>query len=178
MKKAIIFHGTDSKPDQFWYGWVAQQLQARGFATEVPYYADINKERIETFLPKILAAHVFDEETVLIGHSSGASLILSICEHVKIKQAILVAGFSEPYAGIERDPILQEKYDWHKITENCQDFTFINSANDPWGCDDKQGRSMFDQLGGTQIIKNEGHFGSDAAHQEYPTFPLVVELVA
>ena len=178
MQKAIIFHGTDCTPDQFWYGWLADKLRARGYQVEVPLMPDINQEPIETFLPKILAAHEIDENTVLIGHSAGATLILSIAEQRRCKQGILVAGFSVPFEGVEKDPILQDSYDWKKIRENCDDFVFINSTNDPWGCDDKQGRVMFDALGSTQIIRAEGHFGGNAAKQEYPEFPLVERLVA
>jgi uncharacterized protein len=177
MKKAFIFHGTDNTPTDFWYGWLAEQLQARGYQTAVPYYPDINKEDISTFLPKVLAAHSFDEETILIGHSSGGSLLLSICEHVKVKQAILVAGFWRSLQETVKDPVLQDKYDWDKIKENCGDFIFINSVDDPWGCDDSQGRAMFDHLGGTQIIRKEGHFGSGAAHQSYPTFPFLLKQI-
>jgi serine hydrolase len=177
MKKAIIFHATGGNPERFWYRWVAEQLTARGYQVEVPSYPDINQEDIATFLPKVLAAHAIDEDTVLIGHSSGGTLILSIAEHIKFKQGILVAGFCRPYNGTEKDPILQDSYDWDKIKDNCQDFVFINSVDDPWGCDDQQGREMFDHLGGTQIIKTEGHFGSNDAHQPYPQLPLAVRLV-
>jgi len=38
---------------------------------------------------------------------------------------------------------------------------FINSVNDPWGCNDKQGRKMFDNLGGTLVVNNDGHMGSN-----------------
>ncbi len=176
MKKAIIFHGTDCKPEDFWYLWVAQALRARGYEAVVPAYPDINKEPIATFLPKVLQAHAVDEETLLIGHSAGAPLILAMLEHVKCGQALLVAGFSEPYGGVERDPILQDKYDWDKIKSNCPDFVFINSDDDPWGCDDVQGRTMFDHLGGTQVIRHEGHFGSHGANQAFPTFPLLLKL--
>ena len=178
MQKAIIFHGTACTPDMFWYGWLAERLKARGYQVEVPHYPDINREDIKTFLPKVLAAHQIDENTVLIGHSSGGTLILSIAEQLTFKQGILVAGFSEPYSGIEKDPILQDKYDWDAIKEHCEDFVFINSVDDPWGCDDKQGRTMFDHLGGTQIIRMEGHFGSVGAKQEFPEFPLLERLVA
>jgi hypothetical protein len=37
---------------------------------------------------------------------------------------------------------------------------------------------MFDELGGTQIIRMEGHFGSHGAKQEFPEFPLLERLVA
>ena len=50
--------------------------------------------------------------------------------------------------------------------------------NDPWTCDDKQGRMMLDHLGGVQVIpKGEGHMGSTTYNQPYKEFPLLVKLV-
>jgi hypothetical protein len=51
----------------------------------------------------------------------------------------------------------------------------VNSVADPYGCDARQGRAMFDRLGGTQIIRDEGHFG--APGQDYPTFELLDRLI-
>ena len=180
MSNVIIFHATGASPQQFWYTWLANRLRARGYDVLVPSYPEINQEDISTFLPKILKTHEKDitEDTVLVGHSSGATLILSIAEQIPFKQGILVAGFSEPYNGVEKDPILQDTYHWDKMRDHCKDFVIINSANDPWGCDDKQGRTMFDNLGGTQIIRMDGHFGSNDAKQQFPEFPLLERLVA
>lgn len=177
--KAIIFHGTDCKPGDYWYQWLGKQLEAEGYAVEIPYYPDINHEPITAFLPKVLKAHTFDSNTVLIGHSAGGPLLLSILENIKEPsvQAVLVAGYSHPLPGELKDPILQVKYDWEKIKANAKDFAFINSVNDPWGCDDEQGRIMFDQLGGTLVIRNDGHFGSTTYNQPYPEFPLLKALV-
>lgn len=77
----------------------------------------------------------------------------------------------------EKDPILQDSYNWDKIKQNVKDIVFINSVNDPWGCNAEQGRVMFDKLGGTQIIRNDGHFGSETYKQPYPEFPLLERLV-
>jgi predicted alpha/beta hydrolase family esterase len=182
MKNAIIFHGTDCKPDDpiYWYAWLGEQLKEAGYEVELPYYPDINHESIETFLPKVLNNHHFDEETVLVGHSAGGPLLLSILENIDavIPKAILVAGYSMRLPGEEKDPVLQEKYDWEKIKTHVKDIYFINSTNDPWGCDDKQGRIMFDHLGGTQIIRNDGHFGSKSNDQPYSEFPLLERLIA
>lgn len=94
----------------------------------------------------------------------------------------MVSGLVEPTTkdkGITewQKDFLQSKYDWEKIKANCQNFVFINAANDPWGCNDKQGRKMFDKLGGTLIINNEGHMGSNKFNQPYKKFPLLVALV-
>lgn len=175
-KNAIIFYGTGGSPDVAWYPWLAQQLGQKGYSVERPLYPTINKESIVTFLPKVLANHTFDENTVLIGHSGGAPLILSILENIDvvINQAILVAGYSTP-PNTEEEPVLQTNYNWEKIKSHVKNIYFVNSTNDPYGCDDKQGRAMFDQLGGTQIILNDGHFGSP--WQDYPTFELLNRLV-
>lgn len=65
----------------------------------MPAYPELNHEPIDTFLPKILSQHIFNSETVLVGHSAGVPLILSILEHinVQIAQVVLVAGFFEPF---------------------------------------------------------------------------------
>ena len=176
IKKAIIFHGTDGRPDVCWYPWLQRQLEARGIPTEVPYYPDINKTPITDFLPRVLANHQFDDQTVLIGHSGGAALLLSILEHIEatVPQTILVAGYmTQP--NHEAEPVLQDSYDWAKIRKHASDIYFINSINDPYGCNDRQGRAMFDKLGGTLIIKDEGHFGS--ADQDYSSFPLLERLI-
>ena len=77
--------------------------------------------------------------------------------------------------GSSDEPVLQSDYDWAAIKSHVRDLYFINSPNDPYGCDDRQGRAMFDQLGGTQVIRHGGHFGDH--DQPYPTFELLDKLI-
>lgn len=123
----------------------------------------------------------FTEETIIIAHSAGCPLALAVLENlnVKIKQAILVAGFSTPLPGdAGGNAALQKSYNWKKIKKNVSDIVFINSDNDPWKCDDKQGRAMWEKLDGTLIIKSgEGHMGSNKFNQPYKTFPLIIKLI-
>ena len=175
-RNAIIFHGTGGSPEILWFQWLGRQLEGRGYTVQIPHYPDVNVEPIATFLPKVLANHHFDEDTVLVGHSGGAALQLAILEHldVTVAQAILVAGYhTKPNDATE--PVLQERYDWAAIKAHVRDLYFINSPVDPYGCDAGQGRAMFERLGGTQIIRADGHFGD--YDQPYPTFPLVDRLI-
>lgn len=73
--------------------------------------------------------------------------------------------------------MIQDVYDWEKIKRNVRELYFINSVNDPWGCNDVEGRWMFDRLGGTLIINHEGHMGSDTFKQPYKEFPLLLKLL-
>jgi len=177
MTKVILFHGTGANPNVCWYPWLKQKLEAKGYSVEVPHYPELNFEPIEQFIPKVLQNHTFDSDTILIGHSGGAALILSVLEHlsVQVKSSILVAGYSSKPNESE-EPVLQSKYDWIKIRSNTKDIYFINSVNDPYGCDDQKGREMFEKLGDTLIIKNEGHFGSE--FEDLKEFEFLLRLVA
>lgn len=171
-RKAIIFHGTGARPEWIWYPWLAGRLRDRGYAVEVPHHPGINVEPIATFLPKVLDAHAYDEETVLVGHSGGAALLLAILERldVAVAQAFLVAGYStRPNTGDE--PVLQGSYHWEAIRAHARDIYFLNSVEDEFGCDINQGRAMFDHLGGTLIARRDGHFASE-------TIPILDRLIA
>lgn len=175
-RSAIIFHGTGGSPNVAWYSWLGGRLAARGYTVQIPHYPRLNSEPIATFLPRVLVSHHFDEQTVLVGHSGGAALLLALLEHLDttVAQAVLVAGYST-LPNTSAEPVLQDAYDWDAIRSHVRDLYFVNSAVDPYGCDAGQGRDMFDRLGGTLIIRNDGHFGD--YDQPYPTFELLDRLI-
>jgi predicted alpha/beta hydrolase family esterase len=173
-RRVIIFHGTGANPSVAWYPWLAGRLADRGFGVEVPHYPGLNVEPVAEFLPGMLAAHVFDENTVLVGHSGGAALLLALLERVRADQALLVAGYCTP-PNTEQEPVLKDGYDWDAIRANARQLYFINSIRDPYGCDDWQGRAMFERLGRTHIVRDDGHFGGYG--QNYNEFPLLDRLI-
>lgn len=180
MKNAIIFHGSGCTPNSYWIPWLKKELEKKGYLVFVPQLPDAEVPDIKKWLPFALKNFHFNSETVLIGHSSGGPLILSVLESisVQLRQAILVAGFGRQIDPKNPEPIIQEKYNWKKIQDNIRDIVFINSDNDPWKCDDKQGKFLFDCLGGTLIIRHgEGHMGSDRFKQPYKEFPLLLKLI-
>lgn len=153
-------------------------MEHHGYNVWLPDMPDTDLPELSKWLPFALENGKYDKETILIGHSCGASLVLSILENVevRIKKAILVAGFIKPLID-EPDPILQDSYNWAKIKSNCEKFIIINSDNDPWGCDDKMGKLIADNVGGELIILHDGHMGSDKFNQPYKEFPLILKLL-
>lgn len=99
-----------------------------------------------------------NDDTILIGHSAGTNIIFSVLEDLAtpVKAVFLVAGYCTPN-GMQHTT-LRENYDWQTIKSHAQDFYMLNSFNDPFNCNEKQGKLLFDKLGGTLILKNEGHF--------------------
>lgn len=181
MKNVKIFHGTGCTPQSFWFPYLKHQLEQRGYIVDVPQLPDADAPTLESWLPVAQQTGVYDKDSIIIGHSAGGPLLLSILENldVQITQAILVAGFARQKRKWKKpEKILQPLYDWQKISRNVKNIICINSDNDPWGLDDVEGRYIFDHVGGTQIILHgEGHMGSDKYKQPYKEFPLLVKLI-
>lgn len=190
MKNAILLHGSSCTPNSYWLPRIKEFLEQQRYSVWVPQLPDPAAPNVKAQLPYVLKSGTFSNETTLVGHSAGCPLILSVLQNINvtISKAILVAGYArklqkhgeQSLKKLEEDaePILQEKYNWNKIRENVKDIYFINSDNDPWGCDDKEGHYMFQQLGGTLIIPHgEGHMGSDMFNQPYKEFPLLEKLL-
>jgi predicted alpha/beta hydrolase family esterase len=178
MKNAIIFHGTGCTPESFWHPYLKTELEKKGYDVWVPALPDADSPDINKWLPKALEGS-YNSETIIIGHSAGGPLILAVLESLDkpVKMAIQVAGFMDQISE-RKQLILKSSYDWEKIKNNAKHHILINSDNDPWGCDDKQGRKLFDMLGGSQVILHgEGHMGSDTYNQPYKQFPLLVKLI-
>ena len=191
MKNAILLHGSSCTPDSYWLPSIKKFLECQGYSVWVPQLPHPEAPNLKTQLPFILKNAKFRNETIMIGHSSGCPLVLSILEKisVRIKQVILVAGYARKLNKVDKSSlkklekdaqtILQENYDWEKIRKHVKDIIFINSDDDPWGCDDKEGLYMFQHLGGTLIIRHgEGHMGSDKFNQPYKDFPLLDRLLS
>jgi len=178
MKNAVIFHGTGGNPGVYWIPWLASELEKLGYKVTVPALPNPNGPDINETLPSVLNTLHFDEETVLVGHSSGSSLMLSILENIepRIKKAILVAGFYKQLPS-GHNGMVQDSYNWDRIKSHANEFVFINSDNDPWGCDDQMGREMQQHLGGELVVMHDGHMGSDSFNQPYREFPLLLKLI-
>lgn len=180
MKNAILYHGTGCTPQSYWFPYLKQELEKRGYTVWAPALPDTDKPELKKWLPVALKGN-FNKDTVIVAHSAGCPLALAVVEQLKnpVRMVILVAGFARQKPEWDRpEKTLQPAYDWSMIKKNVKEFIFINSDNDPWGITDVEGRFMFDHLGGTLIIKHgEGHMGSDTFHQPYKEFPLLIKLI-
>ncbi|UQS81901.1 alpha/beta hydrolase [Bombilactobacillus folatiphilus] len=99
-----------------------------------------------------------DQETILIGHSAGTNIIFALLEQqaVPVKAVYLLAGYCQPNG--MHHTTLKDAYDWKTISQNANEFYIFNSFNDPFNCNEQQGQILFEHLGGTLILRNDGHF--------------------
>jgi uncharacterized protein len=180
MLNAILIHGLGNTPESFWFPWLKNSLEQRGWRVQAPTMPETNRARLGLWLPFLLENCQLDSETVLIGHSAGCPLILSALERsaAPIKKSVFVAGFASPLGEGRAHPMLPERYDWDKIRAACRSFVMINSDDDPWGCNDQAGLFIFQQLGGTLIVRHgAGHMGSEKFNQPYREFPFLLSVI-
>lgn len=179
MKNAIILHGTADSPDLYWFPWLKRELEAQGYEVWLPQLPNAAKPNIADWRPFILENGKFSKDTIIIGHSAGAQIILSVLEILdqQIEKAILVSGYAKALGKDAESKKGIDDYNWEAIKGKAKEFVFINSDDDPWTCDDKQGRIMQEHLGGQLIIRHDGHMGSAYFNQPYKEFPLLLELI-
>ena len=178
MKNAIIFHGTGEKPSDYWYPYLKNKLEEKGYMVSIPVLPNADKPDIVNWLPKALEEN-YSKDTVVIGHSAGSTLILGLLDvlNIKIKQAIMVAAFYKNLPDF-KEPIIKSSYNWERISENVEEIYVVNSDNDPWGCSVEVGLDLIGKIGGTLIVPhNQGHMGSESKKQPYCEFPLLLKLI-
>ena len=183
MKTAWLLHGTGgSKKDYFWFNDLSQYLVTQGYQIWwplLPHTEKPNLEETRSYIENNMPA--LNEEVIIIGHSSACPVILSFLQRINIelKQAILVSGFYQPLNDNGYSNLMLEKdYRWSDIKNAVKEIVLINSDNDPWGCDDKQARTVAINLNATLIIPiGQGHMGSSTYNQPYKEFSLIKRLI-
>jgi predicted alpha/beta hydrolase family esterase len=187
MKNALILHGAGNDDTGNWFPWLKSELERKGYKVWTPDLPNADVPDKEKWLNTVFSNKewVFDTESVIIGHSAGATLILRILEKlsekVKINKAILVAGpvnmGTMPQYFIYKKSLLGEPFNWAKIKESCSKFYLIYSDKDPYDCGIDQGKIIQEHTGGELLPRNgQGHFNLEKG-LEYKQFPLLLELI-
>ncbi len=187
MKNVLILHGAGNNSSGNWFPWLKQQLGQKGIKVWSPDLPNPDHPILKEWLQTIFANKdwVFNSESIMVGHSSGASLILRILEKlsksIKIDKAILVAapidkGVIAEYFILKED-ITKDLFNFEKIRNSCKHFYFIYSDNDPYDCGERNGRILQEKLGGELIIKKgQGHFNLEMG-EKYREFPEILKLI-
>lgn len=179
MKKAVLLHGTDGKPTDQWFPWIREQLGQAGYSVFAPILPNSHAPNRETY-EKFLKASGWDfTDSVLIGHSSGATTVLNLLSadwFPKVKAAVLVGAFlNEKWtksAGWRIEGqfanLFLDHYDVDKLRKKAEYFYFVHGDNDPY-CDIEDAKKLCDELGGAFItIENGHHLGDSSGIAELP----------
>lgn len=187
MKNVLILHGAGNNSSGNWFPWLKEQLEKKGMKVWCPNLPNADKPILTEWLSTIFdnKEWLFNSESTMVGHSSGATLILRILEKlsegIKIDKAVLVAGpldkgTIKEYQNLKED-LTKDIFNFEKIRKSCKEFYLVYSDDDPYDCGERHGKLLQQYLGGQLIVrKGEGHFNLEQGPQ-YKQFPLVMELV-
>ncbi len=175
--KAIIVPGNgDDNPEDKWFPYVKGELEKIGIMVINNKYPDAVLAREKYWLPFIKEQGA-DENTILIGHSSGAEAAMRFAEQNKILGSVLI-GPCYTDLGEENERVsgyYNRPWDWKSIKENQKWIIQFSSIDDPF-IPIAEAREVHKQLN-TKYFEytDQGHFGSDAGRTEFPEMIQVIK---
>ncbi|MES2225640.1 MAG: alpha/beta fold hydrolase [Patescibacteria group bacterium] len=176
--KAILIPGNGGgTPQDNWFPYLERELPKLGIAVINTQFPDPELARKEFWLP-FIAGLGADEETILIGHSTGAVAALRYAQEHKILGSVLVgASYTDLGYESEREgQYFDDPWDWQTIQNNQRWIIEFASTDDPF-IPIEESRFIHESLATYYHEYTEkGHFG----HGDTPLleFPELVEAIA
>lgn len=181
MNKAIILHGTDNDNTGNWIPWLKSRLEKEDYEVYSPSLPDSSNPNAQKWSGFIIknAPFAIDDNTTIIGHSSGAALIPKLLQTLpaktEIKKAILVSGFHTSLGWNQLDALQNIDVDYQKVKQMADKFILVHSDNDPY-VPITEAKWLSDKLGADlKIINGQGHFNLEAS-PGYREFPKLLEI--
>lgn len=178
MKNALILHGTGNNSTGNWFLWLKEQLENIGYETFVPDLPDSDHPDSEKYW-QVLKDFNFNSETILVGHSSGASVIFGILDKLslenKVNLAISVSGFYKD-EGFNCENLFKEPFNWEKIKTQANKFFVIWSSDDPYIAKDQTDFISEKLAVSPTVFQNKGHFNLEKS-PDFKQFPELLEII-
>ncbi len=178
MKKAIVIHGWDQRPEQEWLPWLGEELESNGWEVELPTMPSAAMPKLDEWMEKLVSLNP-DENTILVGHSLANALIMKYLERngVSLKAVFLVAAWDYllPDLAKEHGTFFRNGFDYNVIKDKQIPITIIQSTNDPY-LDFNKAKGLADKLGAVFIgVENAGHFGERDGYKDFPQLLKLIE---
>lgn len=91
MKKVVIIHGNGGcTAEDHWTPWLKAELEKNGVVVIAPTMPDNVQAKASVWLPYMRDKLGCDENTIVIGHSSGAVAAMRYAEQHKLLGTVLV----------------------------------------------------------------------------------------
>jgi uncharacterized protein len=175
--KAIIIPGNGNTDiNENWFQYVKIGLENLGIEVIAENMPDPDLARKKYWIP-FIKDKLLSEDTILIGHSSGAVAILRYLEENKCKLAILVGVYytdlgdeNEKKSGYFNTP-----WQWNKIKSNAEKIVLFASNDDPY-IPISEALFVKDKIEPDyHEYCDEGHFGADVNKKEFPEIIAIVK---
>ncbi len=174
LEKAFIFHGTGAGKYDHWFPSIAQKLKEEGVDVFRPEFPTPKGQNLKNWLHVLEDQEMeIDEETVLIGHSTGAVFILDLLDEreLDIEAAFLISGFTGKL-GIEFDDLnetfAERDFNFDKIKESAEEFHIFHSESDPYVPLEKAAELAPKINANLELVAGAGHFNTESGYTDFP----------
>ncbi|MFY9590274.1 RBBP9/YdeN family alpha/beta hydrolase [Rickettsia endosymbiont of Halotydeus destructor] len=171
MKKVILIPGNGGgSPNDNWFPSIRKDLELNGLQVISAEFPDNDLARASFWLPFLLDELKADENTILIGHSTGAIAAIRLAEIQPIFGSVLVGAYHTDL-NMEKEKLsgyFDKPWDFEKIKQNQKWISLFASQDDPW-IPIEEPRYIHTKLNCEyHEYTNLGHFGGDYYKQEFP----------
>jgi len=175
--KVVFMHGNGGcSPNDYWFPYLKYELEKLHITVIARQFPDAILARDYYWLPFLKNELQADENTILVGHSSGAVAAMRFAEKNKILGTILVATMHTDL-GMESETIsgyYNKPWHWQNIQKNQSWIVQFASIDDPY-IPIEEARFVHEHLKSEYIeFTDQGHFGSD---KKKTTFPEIVQII-
>lgn len=176
MKNALILHGTYGTPNKNWFQWLKKELEKLGYEVLIPQLPKSDKPNIKRYNKFLLSKDFdFNNDTIIIGHSSGAVAILGLLEalpkNVKVNSVYLVGSFKDSLGNKNFEGLFTNPFDFKLIKTKSRKFIYFHSDNDPY-CPLSHAKYLQKHTAGELVlIPGQKHFSTNEGGLKYKKFP-------
>jgi predicted alpha/beta hydrolase family esterase len=181
MKTAIILHGTLGSPQGNWFQWLKKELESRGLTVWLPELPSADRPSLNAWAKFVQKKCPFaiNEDTLIVGHSSGAILALVIAQKnmEPIGSVVAVSVFHDNSLNWEpNNKLFDVPFEWGAIHANTKKLLFVHSNNDPY-VPLNQAQFVANNCDAELVvIPGEGHFNLEK-RESYSEFPKLLDLI-
>ncbi len=111
----VFLHGLASSPERNFWPWLKMKMEREGHTVQAPFLPKAGTLEIEEKTQAVLSGVNFSEDTVIVAHSLGCIVALSVLSELKtsVRKLILVAP---PFPGnLEKENIIDRDSLWGKL---------------------------------------------------------------
>jgi uncharacterized protein len=130
MKNALILHGTLGSPTGNWFQWLKTELENKELEVWLPQLPNAEQPSLKEWTNFVRTDCPFEinEETLVVGHSSGAILALILAQQNDrlVGQIVCVSVFHDNSLQWEpNNKLFDTPFNWQAIQANAQSLLSI-----------------------------------------------------
>lgn len=180
----MILHGTDNTSTNNWFPWLKRELEQQEYKVWSPDLPGAEKPSVHSYNEYIFANKEwrFNEESILVGHSSGAVAILGLLQALPdgltVDTCVLVGAFKDNLGWDSLSDLFLDPFDFQKIRSRAKRIIFIHSDNDPY-CPLEHVIYLREQLEAElHVYPKQKHFSIKTFGDKYKEFPVLLNLLS